>query len=458
MKSLFIFRRDFRLVDNLGLIQACKNSSEILPIFIFTPEQTKNNDFFSNESFQFLIESLEELNEDLNKKLQTELYILYDNNVKALKKIKKDFDYEAIYFNEDYTPYAKKRDSESESYCISENIQCCKIEDYLLAPMGTFLKKDETYYGVYGAFRKITKNYKVEKVNDYKCNKNKFVKIKSPKKLEDFDSFYVKNENLLIKGGRSRALKKLVNVELYSSYESNRDILDYNTTHLSAYIKFGCVSIREVYYAFKDKFGDNFGIINQLYWREFYFYIINYNPRLLDEGISLKEKYDNIKWKNNAKFIQAWKDGKTGYPVVDAAMRQLNTEGYMHNRGRLITSAILIKILHCDWRIGEKYFAQKLVDYDPAVNNGNWQWSSGSGADSQPYLRIFNPWTQSKKFDLNCVYIKKWIPELKDVPNKEIHEWDKHYKKYKNIDYNGPINDYSEARIETLEMYKKGIY
>ena len=458
MKSLFIFRRDYRIIDNKGLIEACKNSDEILCVFIFTPEQIKSNEFFSDASFQFLIESLKELDEEIKKKLESNLYIIYDNNVKALKKIKKDFDFDVIYFNEDYTPYAKKRDKEIENYCKKENVEVIKVEDYLLAPMGTFLKKDNTYYGVYGAFRKLTKGYKVDKVDDYKCIKSKFVKINSPKKLEDFNTFYVKNDNLLIKGGRSNALKVLENVDAFSGYETHRDILDYNTTHLSAYIKFGCVSIREVYHAFKDKYGENFGIIGQLYWREFYFYILNYNPRLLDDGISLKEKYDKIKWKNNPKFIEAWKQGKTGYPAVDAAMRQLNTEGYQHNRGRLITSAILIKILHCDWRIGEKYFAQKLVDYDPAVNNGNWQWSSGSGADSQPYLRIFNPWTQSKKFDLNCVYIKKWIPELKDVPNKEIHEWDMHYHKYKDIGYNGPINNYSEARKETLEMYKKGIY
>ena len=233
MKSLFIFRRDYRLTDNKGLIEACKNSNEILCVFIFTPEQTKTNEFFADASFQFLIESLKELDEEIKKKLESKLYIIYDNNVKALKQIKKNFDYDAIYFNEDYTPYAKKRDEEIDIYCKKENIELIKVEDYLLAPMGTFLKKDNTYYGVYGAFRKITKGYKVNKIDNYKFNKSKFIKIDSPKNLEDFDTFYVKNDKLLIKGGRSLALNVLKNIDAFSTYETHRDILDYNTTHLS---------------------------------------------------------------------------------------------------------------------------------------------------------------------------------------------------------------------------------
>lgn len=456
MKSLYIFRRDYRLIDNKGLIEACKKSDKVLCAFIFTPEQIKNNEYFSNASFQFLLESLKELDEELGK-LKTRLVLVIEDNIKGLKKIREKFKYDEIYFNEDYTPYAIRRDNEIEKFCNKEKIKCNKVHDYLLAPMGTFLKKDKTYYGVYGAFRKITKNVKIEKVEEYKFSEKNFTDIDNINKFDDLEKYYKKNDKLLINGGRKRALKILDNINNYSSYENNRDKLEYNTTHLSAYIKFGCISIREVYHKFLDKYGEDFGIIGQLFWREFYFYIVFYNPKVL-EGKSLKEKYDNINWENNEKFIEAWKEGKTGYPVVDAAMRQLNTENYQHNRGRLITSAILIKILHCDWRIGEKYFAQNLVDYDPAVNNGNWQWSSGSGADSQPYLRIFNPWIQSKKFDLNCEYIKKWIPELKSVPNKEIHEWDKHYNKYKNINYPGPINNYTEARQKTLEMYKKGIY
>ena len=453
MKSLFIFRRDYRLYDNIALNEVFKNSSEVVLAFIFTPEQVKKNDYFSSNCFQFLIESLKELNEELNGRL----FLIMDSNIKALKTIKKEYDFETIYFNKDYTPYAIQRDQEIEDYCLKENIQCEVYEDYLLSPMGTYLKKDDTCYSVYSPFAKNAKLFDVPKVQTYKIDKKKCVKIKNKIEFNDLLKYYKLNPQLMIKGGRKKALIILEHISTFSTYEKNRDILDYSTTHLSAYIKFGCVSIREVYYAFFKKYGQNFGIINQLYWREFYFYIIYYYPKILEDGVSMKEKYDKIKWKNNKKFIEAWKSGKTGYPVVDAAMNQMNTEGYMHNRGRLIVSAILIKILQVDWRIGEKYFAQQLVDYDPSVNNGNWQWVSSSGADSQPYFRIFNPWTQSKKFDPNCVYIKKWLPQLKDIPSKEIHQWDKYYKNYKDIDYNGPITSYEEARQETLEMYKKAL-
>ena len=453
MKSLFIFRRDYRIHDNHSLIQSFKNSSEVCVAFIFTPEQVKKNDFFSSNAFQFLIESLKELNNELNNNL----FLIMDTNIKALKTIKKEFNYDAIYFNMDYTPYAIQRDKEIEDYCLKENIHYHVNEDYLLSPIGTYLKKDGTCYGVYSPFAKNAKLFDVERVNSYKIDKKKCIKLKNKIEFEDLLKYYAINPKLMIKGGRKKGLEILNNVSSFNSYDKCRNILDYSTTHLSAYIKFGCISIREVYYAFFNKFGKDFGIINQLYWREFYFYLIYYYPDILKNGVSMKEKYDKIKWKDNKKFIEAWKKGKTGYPVVDAAMTQMNTEGYMHNRGRLIVSAILIKILQVDWRIGEKYFAQQLVDYDPSVNNGNWQWASSSGADSQPYFRIFNPWTQSKNFDPNCIYIKKWLPQLKNVPSKEIHQWDKYYQNYKNIDYNGPITSYEEARKETLDMYKKAL-
>ena len=168
----------------------------------------------------------------------------------------------------------------------------------------------------------------------------------------------------------------------------------------------------------------------------------------------MKEDYDKIKWSENKSTFKAWTKGETGFPIVDACMKQLNETGYMHNRGRLIAASFLVKNLLHDWRKGEKYFATKLVDYDPLVNNGNWQWVAGSGADSQPYFRIFNPWTQGKKFDKECEYIKKWIPELKDIPNKEIHEWEENYHKYEDI-YIGPI--IIGSRTKTLNAYKKAL-
>ena len=191
-------------------------------------------------------------------------------------------------------------------------------------------------------------------------------------------------------------------------------------------------------------------------WRDFYHMILWHFPQV-GRGKAFKPAYENIKWRNNKKQFEAWKHGLTGFPVVDAGMRQLNECGYMHNRTRLITSAILIKILNIDWKLGEKYFATKLIDYDTVVNNGNWQWGAGCGVDSQPYFRIFNPWTQAKDYDPDCVYIKKWIPELKDVPAKDILKWDLVCANYKNIDYPKPIVDYKEERNVILDTYKKGL-
>ena len=456
MKSIFIFRRDFRIYDNKGLIECCENSDEVLLLFIFTPEQVKNNEYFSNNSFQFLIESLQELEEELNSN-KIKIHYSFDDNVKVLKKIKENFKYNKVYINQDFTPYAVKRENEIKKYLEKEKKELILTQDYLLADIGTFCKKDGGAYEVYGAFRKYTKQFNIENVNTkFNIKKYKFKSINDSIELNDLSKYYNINPNIMIHGGRKNALKILKKSSEFSGYEQYRDQLDYKTTHLSAYIKYGNLSIREVYHTFVNKFGDDFGIINQMFWREFYFYIGYYNPRVL-EGKSLKLKYDKIKWVNNPKFIQAWKDGKTGFPVVDAAMRELNTIGYMHNRGRLIVSSLLIKILQCDWRIGEKYFAQNLTDYDPLVNNGNWQWGSGSGADSQPYFRIFNPWTQSKKFDPNCLYIKKWLPELKSVNNKEIHQWDKYCGDYKNIKYPCPITSYELARKEIQEIYKKAL-
>ena len=460
MKSLFIFRRDFRLEDNTGLLRCIQDSSEVFLVFIFTPQQVSKNDYFSSNSFQFLIESLECLGKEIEK-YSGKLHYYYGNNVSILEQIKKMYSFEKVYSNQDFTPYALHRDEEMRKYLEKNDQELILVEDYLLAPIGTFCKKDGSPYQKYTPFWKNSWNFSIRNVNHeepWKKRKNLFVsKNHSSIKLKDMLTYYSFNVQNMVKGGRKYALKIVDHIQSFKNYEEFRNDLTYKTTHLSSYIKYGNVSIREIYHLFSKKFGKKCTLNSQLVWREFYFYIGYYFPRVLN-GKSLKEKYDGIKWENNKKYIESWKKGQTGYPVVDAAMRQLNTIGFMHNRGRLITSAVLIKILKCDWRIGEKYFAQQLIDYDPLVNNGNWQWSSGSGADSQPYFRIFNPWTQSKKFDPDCVYIKQWVHELKDVPSKQIHEWYKYCNDHPTVSYPDPINNYEEAREEIKEIYKKGIY
>lgn len=339
----------------------------------------------------------------------------------------------------DYTPYAIKRDNEIKVFCEKNNIKCEIIEDYLLAPVGTFNKKDNTYYKVFTPFKNnILKKEKY--IIKPKNNKNNFVNIQAGFECEFEDIKYIKNENILLHGGRRNALKILKNIKKFKNYNLDRNILSKNTTNLSAYIKFGCVSIREVYFYFKENLGINNSLISQLCWRDFYYYIAYYNQQVLGGMINKKNenfnnKFNHVKWNNNKKFINNWKNGKTGYEIVDSGMNQLNTVGYMHNRGRLITANFLNRLLGIDWRVGEKYFATKLIDYDPIVNNGNWQWISSTGVDTKPFKqRIFNPYLQEKKYDKEKEYINKW--KINDKILKEI------------------VN-YKKVRENSIKMYTK---
>jgi deoxyribodipyrimidine photo-lyase len=262
--------------------------------------------------------------------------------------------------------------------------------------------------------------------------------------------YYTENKLISVKGGRTFATKILQKISRgdFEKYSQTRDQLsnDNGTTRLSAYIKFGCVSIREVYQVLKSKRD----LIRQLIWRDFYANILYSFPHVL--GHAMKKNYNKIQWHHNPKWFEAWREGMTGFPVVDAGIRQLNQTGYMHNRARLITASFLVKTLLISWEHGEKYFAKKLTDYDPASNNGNWQWIASTGADSQPFFRIFNPWEQAKNFDPNAEYIKRWVPELKDVPVKDIMNWGD-VSTLEKINYPKPIVDYSKQKKLALKMY-----
>lgn len=439
MTSIFIFRRDYRLTDNIGFIECYKQSQQIIPIFIFTPEQVENNEYFSSNCFQFLLESLKELNEEFAKN-NGQIHYFYGNNIEILNQILENIEFDSIFFNMDYTLYAKKRDLEIQEFCLTNNKKYQPIEDYLLLPMGSYLKKDGKPYEVYTPFKNNAKLKKVELPNNFKFTDLKSKLVSTPFDfsitIDYLDSYYTINENILLHGGRINALKILKKIDDFENYADVRNTLILPTTHLSAYIKFGCVSIREVYNAIFKKFGIEHGLIEQLYWREYYYYLGNYFPHVL-EGKSLREKYE-IEWNNDPILIEAWKNGLTGFPGVDASMRELNETGYMHNRGRLIVSDFFMKILKCDWRIAEKYFATHLIDYDPLVNNGNWQW-----INNQPSFRIMSPWKQIIRFDKDCVYIKKWIPELRNVNPKDILSWDKSTVK---TNYPKPIVDYDIMR------------
>lgn len=462
MYNLFIFFRDYRIRDNLGLIEALNTHKKVLPIFIFVDDQIspKKNEYFSNNSVQFLCESLNELNEELldsNK----ELYTFHGSNIlQVLENIRTTINIEGIHYNMDYTPYALKRQDKLKHWCNKNDIDHHVYEDYLLAPIGSFLKADGNYYGIYTPFKNNVYNQvRLIPKPKQKTMKN-IISLNEIKKSKYYINpshivkFYKHNPNILVRGGRKEALK-LLNKTRSMKYDEMRNNMIFDTSHLSAYIKYGVLSIREVFWYFYKH--EQQGLMDQIIWREFYFYVTYYNPRLLEKGENYNKKYDKIKWVKNNKNLEAWKNGVTGYPIVDACMKELNTTGYMHNRGRLISSNFLNRILGLDWRLGEKYFAQQLTDYDPCVNNGNWQWIASTGTDPKPYFqRLFNPWLQSSKFDGNADYIKKWLPQLKDIPAKHLHQWDIHAPTYKlkDINYVKPIIDYSEARKRSVTQYR----
>lgn len=477
--GIFIFRRDLRVVDNTTLIQLSKKCKNIFPIFIFTPEQvTDKNKYKSEFAVQFMIESLQELSKEIreysissnSKKVsKNKLYSFYGENIDVIKYLLKKMKIDIIAFNYDYTPYAIKRDEQIMSLCEKENIELLNDHDYCLQVPETVLNGSNETYKKFTPFYNKFVTYPITSPYSKTKTANLNIGFASIKNIDTYTNrlpldlalhkFTSNNPHLIVYGGRPGGLLKLKDAtKTQNKYDENRNNLNKKTSELSAYIKFGCVSIREVYKEFNDKKNNQF--IRQLIWRDFFANILYSFPFVL--GKSLKPSYDNLTWDNNIKHINAWKNGKTGFPIVDAGMRQLNKTGYMHNRARLIVASFLVKTLIVDWRIGERYFATQLRDYDPASNNGNWQWISGGGADSQPYFRIFSPWEQAKKHDPTCEYIKEWVPELESYSTKTILNWDTEYeyhmdKKREEL-YIKPIVDYSNQKDKLLERFKKEVF
>jgi len=454
--GLFIFRRDLRIEDNIALANACSKCKNVYTCFIFTPEQVgKQNKYKSNSSVQFMIESLEDLSNKI-KTIDGKLCLFYGKNKRVISHLIKKLDINAIFFNKDYTPYALSRDSEVEELCNKHNIPCVMSQDYYLYEPGTIKNGSNTYYKKFTPFYGLVLQQKVDTPININKHKLKLTTIHFDYQITLQDArntFYKHDDNIIVNGGRAKGIIQLKKTrQTQDDYKDTRNILSINTSLLSAYIKFGCISVREVYHYFVKSFGKNSEILRQLIWREFYAHLLYGYPQLLDQKLN-----NTIRWPYTEEYLNAWMKGKTGFPVVDACMRQLNATGWMHNRGRLIASSFLVKTLLIDWRFGEQYFAKHLVDYDIASNNGNWQWISGTGVDSMPYFRVFNPWTQSEKFDLDAVYIKKWVPELDNVEAKDLHNWNEScfLQKYSTIKYPKPIVDFDEQRKRFLELYKK---
>ena len=453
--NLFIHRRDLRFEDNTTLLKSYKKYGNIVPIFIFDPRQIypENNEYFSNNLVQFLCESLNELEKKYKRK-GIKMQMFEGEPLQVLTDLAQKNNINSVSLNNDYSPFSKKRDSEIEKWCNKQNVEYNSYEDMLLQNIGSNkgLKLDGTPYMVFTPFMRNLKKNKVKEYSVVKLKRNsKKYELKSDFSIEDIGKYYQNNKQIHVNGGRENGLRILKNMANFSEYDKLRNNLNYSTTSLSAYINLGVISIREIYYSVLNTLGENSGLISELYWRDFYYNILYHFPKNI--GSCQQEKYNKIKWENNKDFIELWKRGKTGFPMVDACMRQMNNTGYMHNRGRMIVSSFLTKDLLCDWQIGEKYFANQLVDYNMSANNGGWQWSAGTGTDSQPYYRIFNPWLQSKQFDPDCEYIKKWIPELENVKAKDIHNWDTQFKNYE-IGYPEPIVKHSVQRDIAKDLYK----
>lgn len=435
MRSIFIFRRDLRLQDNTALIDALRNSESVLACFILDPRQAKDNGYFSKNAFQFMVQSLKELDQELRKK-GGRLHVFEGIAEEVVEDLISN-GFGDVYVNRDYTPFSVERDRKIKKVCESKGKMMHVSSDILLHEPEECMKADGNPYTVFTPYYNNAKSMKVRKPDGRM--RGRFCDVKIGEIGPD-DIGYERNEHLFAEPGRKAGLRILDSIKEIHDYKERQEIPSLDTTGLSAHNKFGTVSIREVHQKISDTLGDE-SLIRQLYWRDFFTHIAYNFPHVF--GGAFRKKYDQISWSQDKQAFRRWCEGKSGFPIVDAGMRQLNSTGWMHNRVRMIAASFLVKDLHIDWRWGERYFAQKLVDYDPSVNNGSWQWAASTGCDAQPYFRIFNPWRQQKRFDPDCDYIRTWVEELQEADTKEIHDTDKR------------IDGYPEPMVDHKEESKK---
>ncbi len=406
--AIFWFRRDLRLHDNTALFYALNSKYPVLPIFIF--DEAILNELPKNDArVSFIHQSLNEINEDLIEN-KSSLYIRKGEIIAVWKELLSNFNIKKVFFNKDYEPYAIKRDAEITNLCSDKNIEVFSYKDQVIFEAGEVLKDDVTPYTIYTPY------------------KNKWWNLFHSGELKLFPSenykenFIESNHNfpLIEELGFTESAKKVraINKNAILDYQNFRDLPIVNTSNNSVYLRFGLISTRKLFKYAQTK---NETYCNELIWREFFMQILYHFPKVVNNNF--KSKYNFIPWRNNEEEFKLWCEGKTGYPIVDAGMCELNKTGYMHNRVRMIAASFLNKHLLIDWRWGEAYFAEKLLDYDLAANNGNWQWVAGTGCDSAPYFRIFNPTTQQQKFDPDFKYIEKWNPNYKNIPEIVEHKF-----------------------------------
>lgn len=434
-KSLCIFRRDLRLADNTALNFALEQSRQVILAFIFDPRQIEPHPYQSQPALQFMLQALRDLQQQIAEQGGL-LYLFNDHPERVITRLRSDLNIEAVFVNRDYTPFSRQRDADLQRHCGTLGLDFHSHGDLLLNEPEQVLKNDGSPYQVFTAFYQRAGQNPV--ASPQGLSPGLFADTPQIDAGEDLIGRFHRPPTNPLLGGRCEALAILENLTVCRDYRQQHDFpAQAATSHLSAYLKFGCCSIRETYYAIAQSLGDEHPLLRQLYWRDFFTHIAFHYPHVF--GHAFHRRFDAIRWPNDEDRFSAWTEGRTGFPIVDAGMRELQQTACLHNRLRMITASFLVKDLHIDWRWGERYFAQHLLDYDPCLNNGNWQWAASTGCDAQPYFRIFNPWLQQKKFDADCVYIKHWLPELRPFPAAAIHQWQ---KKTQACDYPPPIVDH----------------
>ena len=426
---MFWFRRDLRLDDNVGLYHAIKNETKLVPIFIFDSDIL---DRLPKEDPRvcFLHKQIEELNQQLaesNKKI----HVYHGKPIDIFRKILSANAVHAVYTNRDYEPYATQRDAEIKALLSEKDIALSKYKDHVIFERDEVVKSDGTPYRVYTPYSRVWLD-KFDRQEHLKSHR-----------IDDFEKLTTlanhNNPTLTDIGfttSKITAPQYDTSYEIIDQYEARRNTPAVaGTSKVGVHLRFGTLSIRKA--VAKALESSNQTFLKELIWREFFMQILWHFPHT--ENKSFKPQYDRIEWRNNPEEFKRWCDGETGYPFVDAGMRELNETGFMHNRVRMLVGSFLCKHLLIDWRLGEAYFAEKLLDYEMASNVGNWQWVAGCGVDAAPYFRIFNPTEQIKKFDKDHAYIKKWVPD------------------YQTSSYPKQIVDHKMARERCLETYKSAL-
>lgn len=428
--NIFWFRRDLRLEDNTGLFHALSSGLPVVPLFIFDSKILNELTEHSDQRVTFIHWALERLQEQLTR-IHSSLDVRYGTPEEIFKELLEEYDIHTIFSNLDYEPYAKDRDASIKKLLAGKGVSFQSFKDQVIFEKDEVVKDDGLEYKVFTPYSKRWKQQLSEK--DYKSFDTVrlyagFLRRK-PQQLPSLEEigFHTHWQNkFLVK----------VDEDLIRTYHLTRDLPSVaGTTRLGVHLRFGTLSIRTLV---SKALKLNEAFLNELIWREFFMQLLWRHPELVSQ--SYKKEYDGITWRNNEGEFERWCNGDTGYPIVDAGMRELNETGLMHNRARMITASFLVKHLLIDWRWGEAYFAKKLLDYELASNNGNWQWVAGCGCDAAPYFRVFNPLTQTRKFDPQLLYIKKWVPE------------------YDSLAYSKPVVDHEFARERCLKVYKTALF